>query len=142
MTIGVIGLGYVGLPLVVEFAEAGEHVVAVDIDETKVAGVEAGTSYIEDIPSERLRAIGTRCSSFWRRLGNSRRSGASSDEHWAARRRPSGGCASRAPFPPAGPCLRERLYFVALSVSAGALAMVGCSLICPISSVSASARQP
>ena len=57
MTIGVIGLGYVGLPLAVEFAEAGEHVVAVDIDETKVAAIEAGRSYIEDIPSERLQAV-------------------------------------------------------------------------------------
>src|SRR6202046_2778641 len=54
--VGVIGLGYVGLPLAVAFAEAGEHVVAVDVDETKVAAVEAGESYIEDITSERLRA--------------------------------------------------------------------------------------
>jgi UDP-N-acetyl-D-glucosamine dehydrogenase len=57
MTIGVIGLGYVGLPLAVEFAEAGEHVVAVDIDERKVAAIEAGESYIEDISSERLQAV-------------------------------------------------------------------------------------
>jgi UDP-N-acetyl-D-glucosamine dehydrogenase len=42
--------------LAVAFAEAGEHVVAVDIDEAKVAAIEAGQSYIEDIPSERLRA--------------------------------------------------------------------------------------
>jgi UDP-N-acetyl-D-glucosamine dehydrogenase len=56
MTIGVIGLGYVGLPLAVAFAEAGEHVVAVDLDETKIAALEAGESYIEDISSERLRA--------------------------------------------------------------------------------------
>jgi UDP-N-acetyl-D-glucosamine dehydrogenase len=55
MSIGVIGLGYVGLPLAVAFAEAGEHVVAVDVDEGKVASIEAGRSYIEDIPSERLR---------------------------------------------------------------------------------------
>lgn len=55
MTIGVIGLGYVGLPLAVEFAEAGEHVVAVDIDESKIAALEAGRSYIEDISSERLQ---------------------------------------------------------------------------------------
>jgi UDP-N-acetyl-D-glucosamine dehydrogenase len=45
----------VGLPLAVSFAEAGEHVVAVDVDEGKVASIEAGQSYIEDIPSERLR---------------------------------------------------------------------------------------
>jgi UDP-N-acetyl-D-glucosamine dehydrogenase len=56
MAIGVIGLGYVGLPLAVAFAEAGEQVVAVDVDEGKVAAIEDGRSYIEDIPSERLRA--------------------------------------------------------------------------------------
>jgi UDP-N-acetyl-D-glucosamine dehydrogenase len=56
MTVGVIGLGYVGLPLAVAFAEAGEHVVAVDLDEEKITAIEAGESYIEDISSERLRA--------------------------------------------------------------------------------------
>jgi UDP-N-acetyl-D-glucosamine dehydrogenase len=56
MSIGVIGLGYVGLPLAVAFAEAGEHVVAVDIDEVKVSSTNAGESYIEDISSERLAA--------------------------------------------------------------------------------------
>jgi UDP-N-acetyl-D-glucosamine dehydrogenase len=60
MSIGVIGLGYVGLPLAVGFAEAGEHVVAVDVDDAKVAAVRAGNSYIEDIPSERLRAVADR----------------------------------------------------------------------------------
>ena len=57
MSVGVVGLGYVGLPLAVAFAEAGEQVVAVDVDEAKVAAIEAGESYIEDVPSERLRAI-------------------------------------------------------------------------------------
>lgn len=57
MTVGVIGLGYVGLPLVVAFAEAGDRVVGVDLDPRKVAGVAAGESYIEDVPSERLRAL-------------------------------------------------------------------------------------
>jgi UDP-N-acetyl-D-glucosamine dehydrogenase len=52
-----VGLGYVGLPLAVAFAEAGEAVVGVDVDEAKVAAIEAGDSYIEDIPSERLRAV-------------------------------------------------------------------------------------
>ena len=56
MSVGVVGLGYVGLPLAVAFAEAGEQVVGVDVDEAKVAAIEAGESYIEDIPSERLRA--------------------------------------------------------------------------------------
>ena len=57
MAIGVIGLGYVGLPLVVAFAEAGERVVAVDTDPRKVAAIAAGDSYVEDISSERLRAV-------------------------------------------------------------------------------------
>jgi UDP-N-acetyl-D-glucosamine dehydrogenase len=60
MTIGVIGLGYVGLPLAVAFADAGQEVVAVDIDGVKVAAIEAGESYIEDVSSERLRAAGPR----------------------------------------------------------------------------------
>jgi UDP-N-acetyl-D-glucosamine dehydrogenase len=55
MSVGVIGLGYVGLPLVVAFAEVGEHVVAVDLDPRKVAAIRAGESYVEDISSERLR---------------------------------------------------------------------------------------
>ena len=54
MSVGIIGLGYVGLPLAVAFAEAGEHVVAVDIDLAKIAAIESGESYIEDIPSSRL----------------------------------------------------------------------------------------
>ncbi|MGZ4331252.1 MAG: nucleotide sugar dehydrogenase [Solirubrobacteraceae bacterium] len=57
MSIGIIGLGYVGLPLVVEFAEAGEEIIAVDTDERKVGALKAGESYIEDIPSERLRGV-------------------------------------------------------------------------------------
>jgi UDP-N-acetyl-D-glucosamine dehydrogenase len=57
MTIGVIGLGYVGLPLAVEFAEAGQSVIAVDVDDAKVAAIRAGQSYVEDIPSERLAAV-------------------------------------------------------------------------------------
>jgi UDP-N-acetyl-D-glucosamine dehydrogenase len=57
MSIGVIGLGYVGLPLAVAFAEAGENVVAVDVDPRKVAAVVAGDSYIEDVSSESLRAV-------------------------------------------------------------------------------------
>jgi UDP-N-acetyl-D-glucosamine dehydrogenase len=57
MAIGVVGLGYVGLPLAVEFAEAGEHVVAVDVDDAKVAAIRAGKSYVEDISSERLAAV-------------------------------------------------------------------------------------
>ena len=57
MGVGVIGLGYVGLPLVVAFAEAGDRVVAIDVDPQKVASVAAGRSYVEDVESERLQAV-------------------------------------------------------------------------------------
>ena len=57
MSVGIIGLGYVGLPLVVAFAEVGEHVVAVDLDPRKVAAISAGESYVEDISSERLQKV-------------------------------------------------------------------------------------
>jgi UDP-N-acetyl-D-glucosamine dehydrogenase len=57
MTVGVVGLGYVGLPLVVEFAEAGHDVVAVDVSDFRVDALTRGDSYIEDIPSERLQAV-------------------------------------------------------------------------------------
>ena len=59
--VGVVGLGYVGLPLGIAFAEAGFPVTGLDIDARKVAGVQKGESYIKHIPSEpiqRLRASG------------------------------------------------------------------------------------
>ncbi|MCG8588472.1 MAG: nucleotide sugar dehydrogenase [Proteobacteria bacterium] len=49
--IGVIGLGYVGLPLAVEFAKAGYAVTGFDLDQEKVRTLEQGESYIEDVPS-------------------------------------------------------------------------------------------
>jgi UDP-N-acetyl-D-glucosamine dehydrogenase len=60
MTIGVIGLGYVGLPLAVAFAEAGQRVIGVDTSAEKVAAIRAGESYIEDVPSEQLQAMAHR----------------------------------------------------------------------------------
>jgi UDP-N-acetyl-D-glucosamine dehydrogenase len=57
MSVGVVGLGYVGLPLAVAFAEAGEDVIAVDVDQRKIAALSAGESYVEDIPSARLGAV-------------------------------------------------------------------------------------
>ena len=54
-TVGIIGLGYVGLPLAVAFAEEGCEVIAVDSDARKIESIASGTSYIEDISSERLR---------------------------------------------------------------------------------------
>ena len=53
--LSVIGLGYVGLPLLVEFARAGFKVVGVDVDDRKVKSVNEGVSYIKDVPSKDLR---------------------------------------------------------------------------------------
>jgi UDP-N-acetyl-D-glucosamine dehydrogenase len=53
-TVGIIGLGYVGLPLAVAFAKEGCDVIAVDVDSRKIDAIEAGNSYIEDVPSELL----------------------------------------------------------------------------------------
>src|SRR3954452_14675372 len=53
-TVGIIGLGYVGLPLAVAFAQEGCEVIAVDVDARKIESIEAGDSYIEDVPSELL----------------------------------------------------------------------------------------
>ena len=50
--VGVVGLGYVGLPLAVEFAKAGFHVTGIDLVQGKVDQINAGVSYIQDIPSE------------------------------------------------------------------------------------------
>ena len=53
--VGVIGLGYVGLPLAVEFAQAGFTVTPVDLDQAKVESLRRGISYIPDVPSDRVR---------------------------------------------------------------------------------------
>jgi UDP-N-acetyl-D-glucosamine dehydrogenase len=53
--VGVLGLGYVGLPLALRFAEAGLKVIGFDIDEAKVAKLRAGTSYINYIPAKAIR---------------------------------------------------------------------------------------
>jgi len=61
--IGIVGLGYVGLPLAVAFAQEGHDVIGLDTDPGKVEALNGGRSYIEDVPdtvleplSERLRA--------------------------------------------------------------------------------------
>jgi len=59
-TVGVIGLGYVGLPLAVAFAREGCDVVAVDLDTRKVEAIAAGESYVEDVPSDALREVAER----------------------------------------------------------------------------------
>ena len=55
--LGVIGLGYVGLPLAIEFARAGFHVIGYDVDKAKVAELNAGRSYIPDVPSEHVAEV-------------------------------------------------------------------------------------
>ncbi|MDP3981318.1 MAG: nucleotide sugar dehydrogenase [Chlamydiota bacterium] len=55
--IGVMGLGYVGLPLAVSFAEAGFSVLGFDVVADKVQKINQGSSYILDIPTERLGAL-------------------------------------------------------------------------------------
>jgi len=54
--VGIVGLGYVGLPLLIEFSKAGFPVVGLDIDERKVEMLKAGECYIRHIPSEAIAA--------------------------------------------------------------------------------------
>jgi UDP-N-acetyl-D-glucosamine dehydrogenase len=56
-TVGVIGLGYVGMPLVLEFCAKGFPVLGFDIDPEKVAMLEAGESYIQHISPERVTPL-------------------------------------------------------------------------------------
>jgi len=60
MKVGVIGLGYVGVPLALAFAEEGHEVVGLDADPKKVDALRAGESYIEDVPSESLAGVAQR----------------------------------------------------------------------------------
>ena len=55
--VGVVGLGYVGLPLAVEFADAGFCVTGIDIDPSKVEAVNRGDSYVQDIPTSVLKPL-------------------------------------------------------------------------------------
>jgi UDP-N-acetyl-D-glucosamine dehydrogenase len=55
--IGVIGLGYVGLPLAVEFAKAGFHVIGYDVSQRVVDRLMAGDSHIQDVPASAVAAL-------------------------------------------------------------------------------------
>ncbi|WP_432112882.1 nucleotide sugar dehydrogenase [Streptomyces sp. S1] len=57
MHVVVAGQGYVGLPLAVRAAEAGHHVIGYDVDPHRVQQLATGRSYVEDVPSPRLRAV-------------------------------------------------------------------------------------
>src|SRR5215207_4170260 len=58
--IGIVGLGYAGLPLGMSFAEAGFTVTGIDLDEERVRAVQARESYLVDVPLERYDSIGER----------------------------------------------------------------------------------
>jgi UDP-N-acetyl-D-glucosamine dehydrogenase len=55
--LGVIGLGYVGLPLAVELGQAGFRVSGIDVDADRVAALKKGRSYIQDVPESDVRAL-------------------------------------------------------------------------------------
>jgi UDP-N-acetyl-D-glucosamine dehydrogenase len=55
--IGVIGLGYVGLPLAVEFARAGHHVIGFDVDSSRTSLINQGLSYIPDVNTQTLKSL-------------------------------------------------------------------------------------
>jgi UDP-N-acetyl-D-glucosamine dehydrogenase len=55
--VGIVGLGYVGLPLAVEFAKAGFHVTGIDLSAGKVDKVNKGVSYIQDVPTAELAEL-------------------------------------------------------------------------------------
>jgi UDP-N-acetyl-D-glucosamine dehydrogenase len=57
MKIGIVGAGYVGLPLAVAFAEAGSEVVALDADPRKIESLAEGRSYVEDVPDAALAPL-------------------------------------------------------------------------------------
>ena len=52
--VGIVGLGYVGLPLAMEFAKAGFRVTGIDLQPSKIAQIRAGTSYIQDVDSKEV----------------------------------------------------------------------------------------
>src|SRR5215210_2943911 len=55
--VGIIGLGYVGLPLAVEFAKAGFHVIGYDISERVVSLLMSGKSHIQDVPDSDIAEL-------------------------------------------------------------------------------------
>ncbi|SEM33536.1 nucleotide sugar dehydrogenase [Streptacidiphilus jiangxiensis] len=57
MRVVVVGQGYVGLPLAVRAAEVGHEVIGYDVDGGRIKRLAAGESYVEDVSSERLRAV-------------------------------------------------------------------------------------
>jgi UDP-N-acetyl-D-glucosamine dehydrogenase len=57
MKVGVVGLGYVGLPLLVEVAKAGFEAIGIDVDSRKIDAINSGTSYIDDVNAAELKQL-------------------------------------------------------------------------------------
>jgi UDP-N-acetyl-D-glucosamine dehydrogenase len=55
-TVAIVGLGYVGLPLAMAFAAAGLRTIGLDVDEARVAALQAGKSHVDDVPDSMLAA--------------------------------------------------------------------------------------
>ena len=55
--VGIVGLGYVGLPLATEFAKAGFTVTGIDVQRDKVAGLNRGESHVQDVPSSEVAKL-------------------------------------------------------------------------------------
>src|SRR5579863_1472550 len=55
--VGIVGLGYVGLPLATEFAKAGFHVTGIDVQDAKVDGLNRGESHVQDVPSDEVAKL-------------------------------------------------------------------------------------
>jgi UDP-N-acetyl-D-glucosamine dehydrogenase len=55
LKVGIIGCGYVGLPLALRFADVGHHVTGFDLDQSKIDKLNAGQSYIQHIPADKIR---------------------------------------------------------------------------------------
>src|SRR5215467_7431618 len=55
--VGVIGLGYVGLPLAVEFSRGGFNTIGFEVDQSRIDTINAGRSYIPDVPTEMVRSL-------------------------------------------------------------------------------------
>jgi UDP-N-acetyl-D-glucosamine dehydrogenase len=60
--LGIVGLGYAGLPLAILFADAGFHVTGIDLNDERIRSVNERRSYLVDVPSERYEAVGDRLS--------------------------------------------------------------------------------
>ncbi len=57
ITVGVVGLGYVGLPLAVEFGKAGIRTIGIDVNKARVDQLNRGENYIQDVKDAELKAL-------------------------------------------------------------------------------------